>query len=966
MKTRLTRLFLGVFVFCFVVSAAVGGVAHADGGAPDAGASTDPGATTTLLSAAPTVPGAGAPTVPTVTAPEDTTVTTGSGTPSDPTVTTTTATDVDKDTGTTTTTTDTSKTWQGDGESGGNITGQETGHDTEKHDKDGKLIDAQGTATGEETDTKKTETGNGEGESVTIDNGKGTASDGKKIESEVPEITVDLQPGDTGDKSVTEKKTANTWFDDDSLDLPDWVRQKGEDGAVTWATDNRGEDGGTVTDITVTTGATDESGKTATSYVRTVTAPDGSTSTETVRCVRDAEGRIVGYDIETMRVETAPDAGTTPPDASSASGAQSATSAAKTITVTSVELPAKPTAAVTDYYDDGSVKNGEVVLELCDADGNVIGYTVVTKKDGVTVSCTEPVLGRYVVTTTVEEDLGNGLRKRTTTKTYSTRVDISAESGSVGAGERSLTGWMDEVTGSDTNGKLEGTFVPGKENNKTHTTDFENDLFNRKKTDIVGYDTGENVPRIQYLGEISLESAIRVSAYAKNDDGNGYHSITSGQAHIFILQDGPDTEEKKANRYYVYCCDYDTLAKHGVSYNVQRLEDADYYSHTNNEGKAKNQIRSIVLNGYWGVENKGGAENPTPGSLDAFKKMLVDNGAITAEQAASLTDGMALTATQAAIWYYGSSDHNQSLSTTDIVGVYCAGYDKNRNLITEGTENEDGKKIEVEAFNAKEKIVNLIYQYLINIDDKGLPGRKATADNSLMNAKDFAQNLKLTVGAKDANGDYDTTITFSMAEVSSATKNDLVVYIKNNDTTLYGYRLCGDGKDDAANNIKTATKNADGTYTLEHVYLPGGTNVNLKLNLSGTQIIENGALLFSCTQGYTAGQTFIGGGMYTKDIDYSVNFGFEVHDPAVLLASTAATTGMEKLEWSSEYHTYEPDDNGDSDTNITDDKPELPRNTDVPKTGDSLCAVELALALGALVSLAFAAAFIARAKKAES
>lgn len=926
MKARYARRLTVALFFALIVSFAANNAAYAENieNTENTTAETTTGVSAVLLASETTAP-----------------VATGAGTPENPEIITSssTTTVIDPATGNIITTTDTEKTWSGSdgvGGSGGSVTGKESDIDTEQRDKDGNLIGAQGTAVGEETTIDKTETDNGEnGESVIIDNGTGTTSDGKTVNSDVPDLTVDLKPGD---EAIKDSEKADTWFDESTLGLPDWVYQKGEDGSATWAGESSAEDNGTVTTVTVTSGTADESGKTATSYVRTVTAPDGSTSTQTVHCVRDTEGRIVSYNIETVNVKTDASGGAAPSEGASSGGGEGGDSGAgKTSSVTTVELPEKPAVTVTEYYADGTVKNGEVVTELLDASGNVVGYTVTTLKDGVAVSYSQPVLGRYVVTTTVEEDLGNGLKKVTTTKTYTTHVDISSESGSLQPGWRELIGWMGSVTENEdtADGKLEGTFKPGKENKKDDSLDSVNDLYNRKKDNIVGYKTDSPYP-IQYLGEISLESAIRVSAYEKNENG-AYDPITTGQAHIFILQDGSDEDGKPANRYYVYCCDYDTSANHGMKYNIQRLEDAGYYSHDDNN-KAKNQIRAIVLNGYWGVTNEGGTENPTAGSLEAFRQMLVAANII--QDTDTLTDGMALTATQAAIWYYGSSDKNEHLSQTDIVGVYCNGY----------TKDDDGElclnKSEVDA--NKKDIVNKIYQYLINVDNNGLPGRKPTSDNNLLHVNDFAQSLTLTVGARDENNNYDTTITFSMAEISENTKNDLVVYVKDGDNPLCGYRLCGESKEDAQNNIKTAIKNKDGSYTLANVLLPAGENVNLALNLFGTQVIENGALLFSCTDGYTAGQTFIGGGKYTKGIDFSVNFGFEIHDPAVAYSSSALTSGAEKLEWTSEYHTVE-----------------LPRNTDIPKTGDSLCALELALALGALVSLASAAAFIARAKKAE-
>lgn len=103
------------------------------------------------------------------------------------------------------------------------------------------------------------------------------------------------------------------------------------------------------------------------------------------------------------------------------------------------------------------------------------------------------------------------------------------------------------------------------------------------------------------------------------------------------------------------------------------------------------------------------AESPTPGSLDAFKKMLIDAGQLTKEQAAQLSDGMALTATQAAIWYFGNS----------------------------------GSKFD-EVSSADKALINGIYRYLI-----GMPGQEADINNTLLTKDDFAKDMSLTVSERN-------------------------------------------------------------------------------------------------------------------------------------------------------------------------------------------------------------------------
>ena len=485
----------------------------------------------------------------------------------------------------------------------------------------------------------------------------------------------------------------------------------------------------------------------------------------------------------------------------------------------------------------------------------------------------------------------------------------ASRSGEVSDGVRTVLGWMGDVSGSVERGDME-TFEPGIKNSGNKKTDSLRDLFNRPY-ELSEYDKNAD-EFFQWLGEYGIESAIRVKQ----------GSVDSWQPHQFVLA-GAD-----GSKYYVYCCDFDVSPKDGARYNMERIEDADYYKN-NDGGAAEDQIRAIVRNGYWGVENASAdPASPTPGSLDAFRKMLVDAGLLTSEQASAITDGMALTATQAAIWYYGNSG-SDLLDDDDIAGRYCT----------------DGKLGATDA--DKKALVNEIYRYLI----KGMPGQKADAGNTLITAEDFAKDIDLTVGRRNDDDRYETDISITMAVIPDSSTSDLIVYVTADGENIGAYRLCGDGSAGAENNIVNAVRNADGSYTLKGVPLPGGKNITLKLK--GTQNIENGVYLFTCAKDGEPSQTFVGAGAAQQDIDLSVDFGFSVTDPTVTVSSTGEDSGAEKLEWSSEYYTFSNDDGGS-------------RNMDVPKTGDGLYGIQIALAIGMAFSLAAALMFLRRARAGEA
>lgn len=818
----------------------------------------------------------------------DETTTSGTGTPEDPKLTTSTVTDTDAKTGETTVTITIEKEWTDEG-----VDGEEHGTQTEVTDKAGGLVSASGEANGSETTG---ENSSEEQEStVEIDNGTGSVPGGPGIEAEVPDVTVGLTPGSEDENS----ETSRAWFDEDTLELPDWMRPADENGRA-WITEGSStESDGTVTNITVENDAAANS----TTYTKTTTTPDGKLVRETVTCTRDENGNITGYSVLTTETVPATTEDSAPP-------ANATINADGGWTSYDYELPEKPeVASPPDCDSEGNVINGEVVAEIRDENGSLVGYTVVTVKNGVAVSYSDPILGRYVATTTVEEKLEDGLIRRTTTKTTVTKMKSASRSGEVSDGVRTVLGWMGDVSGSVERGDME-TFEPGIKNSGNKKTDSLRDLFNRPY-ELSEYD--ENADEFfQWLGEYGIESAIRVKQ----------GSVDSWQPHQFVLA-GAD-----GSKYYVYCCDFDVSPKDGARYNMERIEDADYYKN-NDGGAAEDQIRAIVRNGYWGVENTSAdPASPTPGSLDAFRKMLVDAGLLTGEQASAITDGMALTATQAAIWYYGNSG-SDLLDDDDIAGRYCT----------------DGKLGATDA--DKKALVNEIYRYLI----KGMPGQKADAGNTLITAEDFAKDIDLTVGRRNDDDRYETDISITMAVIPDSSTSDLIVYVTADGENIGAYRLCGDGSAGAENNIVNAVRNADGSYTLKGVPLPGGKNITLKLK--GTQNIENGVYLFTCAKDGEPSQTFVGAGAAQQDIDLSVDFGFSVTDPTVTVSSTGEDSGAEKLEWSSEYYTFSNDDGGS-------------RNMDVPKTGDGLYGIQIALAIGMAFSLAAALMFLRRARAGEA
>lgn len=318
-------------------------------------------------------------------------------------------------------------------------------------------------------------------------------------------------------------------------------------------------------------------------------------------------------------------------------------------------------------------------------------------------------------------------------------------------------------------------------------------------------------------------------------------------AHQFVLKNGE-------NKYYVYCADLFFSPKNNAKYNMQRIEDTDYYQNCGVSGKSteqiQDQIRTIVLNGYWGTEAN------SAGSLEVFKQMLTDSGKFTEDEVVSLTDGMALTATQAAIWYYGNSNGDaDTVSDADIVGMY-------KSSASASYETVD---------DSKAKLVNKIYGYLINKDGAGLEPQAATTDNTLLAKDDFAQSITLAVGEKNADGKYLSDIAIGMKQIAF---DGLRLSVKTvNDSEASETNIVGEYE-------LSETEYSNGAYHLKGLVLPEDTWITLCFG--GRQTLENGVYLFSSYKtGSTepASQTFIGAGRAEQEIDLSIAFSFSVTEP---------------------------------------------------------------------------------------
>ena len=353
-----------------------------------------------------------------------------------------------------------------------------------------------------------------------------------------------------------------------------------------------------------------------------------------------------------------------------------------------------------------------------------------------------------------------------------------------------------------------------------------------------------------------------------------------------------------------YCADFSTPTQLGYFYNIENIEDADYYS----EEEAA-MIRSIAANGYWGVQgteiDEEGNVVPKSGSLEAMKQMLLESGEFDEKDVALLTDGLALTATQMAIWSYSNKmDGIEFINTNYCKDSYKSQGKENTIISTNGASALNSSNPDAAEGSNRDASVDLlfkVYEYLRNLEPTSFEGNKTTAD-TIINADNFLGDMSLTVvekaadhannqDADDTNDAYVTELTFALV-VTPSTENgdDLVVKVVDADgNVLASGRVAGEAKE--GENVLTADEN--GNYTLSNITMVEG-NTNFNISLEGVQNLKEGVYLYTSevVEG-TSSQTMVGiaTGEYAVSVSMNLEFNLSVEDEVVV------TERVWRTEW---------------------------------------------------------------------
>lgn len=541
----------------------------------------------------------------------------------------------------------------------------------------------------------------------------------------------------------------------------------------------------------------------------------------------------------------------------------------------------KTTVTVTDLYENG-VHVGYTELTVTTSAGgemmytetrNVYGTASTLTTDIVTDPVTEETVTTTTVTTTEVEEIYamesvrvmELLQERM--KTYETTIVTDSEVYELVETEGGMfflyNGKMYAVEAIGSHGETTLEVIqpdmdlitdPGADTDLYDKNGTSNGLF----SSLDNNSGNPNGYEFRYVGN-GLASELLISRY--KDGSLGY--ITN---HQFALQDSA------GNIHYVYCADMATTAYKGYYYKMENLDDASYFQ---GGSDAADHLRAIALNGYWGAI--GGKE--TTGSLDAVKQLLIDNG--HSDVAATLTEGQALSATQAAIWKYGNHDDGRYVNEDKVVSYSDLGYD------WVGSGEADSKNVQV-LFEL------LISDALMNatevtetdlIDEDDITGAAITINGE---AKDEAGAVKTDA---DGNKKYDTDLSFTLKVDKSSITGNLKVHVYANGDTenpIATRWLAGDGF--LQYGIEA---DENGTYTIENLELAEG--VNITLNLEGTQDLEKGVYIYTSEKiNGTASQSFVGVAEGERSVDLEVDLVFTVEDPEI--HHTAKTTTQKRVD----------------------------------------------------------------------
>ena len=438
----------------------------------------------------------------------------------------------------------------------------------------------------------------------------------------------------------------------------------------------------------------------------------------------------------------------------------------------------------------------------------------------------------------------------------------------------------------------------------------------------------------------NVEGWYQDGEWASELNGSDRYGVVYATSQQFVL-----VNQETGEVATVYCADVETKTEKGFGYTMENLEDADYYS----EEQAA-RIRSIALTGYWGsigyetdaegntLLDEAGSPVPKAGSLEALKATLLASGEFTAEELESLTDGVAMTATQMAIW--SCSNHMKGVQ---FVNTHYVGSESTTEVDKGGTNYMDDVP---EAKENEAKLMFKLYEFLRNLEPTSYEEDKTTA-NTVINEQNFLKDMTLTVlekaeghannqDADTTNDAYVTNLSFALV-VTPSTENgdDLVVsVVDKNGNVIASGRIAGEARE--GENV--LIPDSEGNYSFTGITLTEGQQ-NFNITLEGIQNLEEGVYLYTSeirtdeSNEEVSSQTMVGVASGSHGVNVSMNIEFEV--------SVEDDIIVKERVWRDEWEIPDGDnpppkqDPPKKDSDEPSEEPETVVRATPPKTGDS-------------------------------
>ncbi len=288
--------------------------------------------------------------------------------------------------------------------------------------------------------------------------------------------------------------------------------------------------------------------------------------------------------------------------------------------------------------------------------------------------------------------------------------------------------------------------------------------------------------------------------------------------------------DRYARPITAYCADLTTHAAAGHSYRLTNLKDANYYT----PAEAAH-IYTVVQNGYFGTQSGYG-------SLESMKQKLKASGQFTDAEIRALTEGMAMTATQYAIW-----SHSNKMDGAVLGGAYWS--------------QKGGAPSQSANADATALIIKL-YRYLASLPATDSP-------TTVINRKNFLAGIALTPTVKTQSG-YNCSLAFTLSAAPAA-GDDLVMMILQGEEIIATGRIAG-----SLQSGELAPAKVQGsTYTFDCIPLQEGSQ-NIRLLLTGSQNLVQGAYLLQPQQ-TSASQTMVCVAEGVRDVNVQMDIDFDLH-----------------------------------------------------------------------------------------